>query len=540
MSMTPGVGVSPGSRIVKPEVAPTEQQIMRVLVRGGFMDTTFILCIVFGFLGVAGGLMTIILGDALTAGLIVLGIGGGLLVLGLIRFFVLSARRLWLEDLEDGQFALSDNRRTVELTDADLVEMNTNVSTYYENGVPKYGQRKTTLVLDAPEFPTELELYHKWPIKNDDPLTELFSRWHTAMMVKAEQELQSAGVLVGKDWSLTRDEVNYQLQINGKSVEDSVPMRSIAAAEVVDRKVCLWADGEDLPFLKVPLGTPNAIALMVMIAKFNKDKPAPAGNAKGLGRVIFERNAGWTKGAIIGGVIFGLILIAGGLVMLVYQLKNPPSSTGMFILAGGLILFGIALPLAGWYQRMNLLKCHERGLHRNINGKITEMRYEEIRSFTYTATRHYYNGAYTGTIVTMQFDDHDGGTTKYTANFKNADDELDNLRDHVSRVMAGTMLKKLEAGQDVPWTGEMTFEPDGLDIQGGKGLFSKVKEQFLEWADIDNFGMDQGQFAIFAYGEKKPVYQTTVSQPNFFPGFYLFLMKKFPAPEPQGGDPRME
>jgi hypothetical protein len=513
---------------------------MRVLVRGGFIDTTFILCLVFGFLGIAGGVFTMTVGDALTAGLVIIGIGGGLLVLGIIRFIVLSGRRLWLEDLEDGQFTLSDNRRTVELADADLIEMTTNVSTYYENGVPKNGQRKTTLLVDAPKYPTELELYYKWPLKNNDPLYELFGRWHTTMMAKAEEELQTSGVIVGTNWSLTRDDVSYQPEGKSKADEESVPVRNITAAEIVDRNVCLWADGEDLPFFKVPLGTPNATALLVMISKLNQSKPASGADAKGLGRVIFERNAGWKKVAIFGAVIFGLLLIAGGVLMLVFQMKNPPASLGMYFLAGGLILFGIGLPVAGWYQRINLLRCHERGLHRNINGKITEMRYEEIRSFTYTAMRNYYNGAYTGTIVSLLFTSYDGASTKYTATFKNADEELDNLRDHVSRVMAGTMLKKLEAGQDVPWTDEMSFEPDGLDIRGRKGVFGKTKDQFLEWTDIDTYGMDLGQFAIYAYGEKKPVYQTTVSQANFFPGFYLFLMKKFPAPLPEGGDPRKE
>jgi protein-S-isoprenylcysteine O-methyltransferase Ste14 len=513
---------------------------MRVLVRGGFIDTTFILCIVFGFLGIAGGVFTMTVGDAITAGLVIIGIGGGLLVLGIIRFIVLSGRRLWLEDLEEGQFTLSDKRRTVELVDTELLEMTTKVSVVYENGLPKSGQRITTLLVDAPEFPTELDLSYKWPLKKSDPLVELFERWHTTMMAKAEEELQTSGVIVGTNWSLTRDDVSYQSEGKAKADEESVPVRGVAAAEIVDRNVCLWADGEDLPFLKVPLGTPNAIALLVLVNKFITGKPASVADGKGLGRVIFERNAGWTKGAIFGAVIFGLILIAVGLSMIVFQIKNPPASVGMFVLAGGLILFGIGLPLAGWYQRTNLLRCHERGLHRNVNGKVTELRYEDIRSFTYTAVRHYYNGAYTGTIVSLTFTSYDGASTKYTATFKNADDELDNLRDHVSRVMAGTMLKKLEAGQDVPWTDEMTFEPDGVDIRGRKGVFGKTKDQFLEWGDIDTYGMNQGQFAIYAYGEKKPVYQTTVSQANFFPGFYLFLLKKFPAPVPEGGDPRKE
>ncbi len=515
---------------VQLNVSP-EKQVMRVLVRGGYnSDNLFVCCIGFGSVGAIVGILLYFLAAVPEYGLWIASAGAVLLGMAFLRFLSLRSQRLWLEDLEENEFRLSSHRRTVELNDADLVEMTTNVSTHFENGVPKNGKRKTTLLLDAPEFPVELELDYKWPVKNNDPLAELFERWHTAMMTKAEQELQTEGVLVGTNWSLTRDDVSYQPDGKAKADEESVPIRDIAAAEIVDRKVCVWAEGEDLPFLKVPLGTPNATALFVLVNKFIVGKPSSAANTKGLGRVIFERNAGWTKAAIGAGIFFGLILIVGGCLLIFVELQNRPPTIGVYFLASGLIVIGVGLPIGGWLQRTNLLRCHERGLHRNINGKITDLRYEDIRSFTYTAVRHFYNGAYTGTIVTMECISFEGVTTKYTAKFKNADDELDNLRDHVSRVIASTMFKKLEAGQDVPWTNEMTFEPEGIDIRGRAGLFGKTKDQFLEWAEIDNFGMDQGQFALFAYGEKKPVYQTTVATPNFFPGFYCLLMKRFSTP----------
>ena len=435
---------------------------MRVLVRGRYNDNPFIACLGFGIIGLLVGVYLILFAEAMTAGMIVVGLGGGLLVLALFRWVVLSVRRLWLEDLEEDRFTLSDKRRTVELADTDLVEMATKVSVFYENGLPKSGQRKTTLLVDAPEFPTELDLSYKRPLKNPDPLAELFERWHTTMMAKAEEELQTSGVIVGTNWSLTRDDMSYQPEGKAKADEVSVSVRSVAAAEIVDRNVCLWADGEDLPFLKVPLGTPNAIALLVMISKLNRDKPASNADAKGLGRVIFERNAGWSKGAISGSVIFGLILLVGGSALIFSQLNNGPPTLGVYILAAGLCVIGIGLPLAGWLQRKNLLRCHERGLHRNINGKVTELRYEDIRSLTYSAVRHYYNGAYTGTIVSLLFTTYDGASTKYTATFKNADDELDNLRDHASRVMAGTMLKKLEAGAGRALDGR-------VDLRAGRG-----------------------------------------------------------------------
>ena len=193
--------------------------------------------------------------------------------------------------------------------------------------------------------------------------------------------MQTSGVIVGTNWNLTRDDVSCEPEGKTKADEVSVPVRSVAAADIVDRNVCLWADGEDLPFLKVPLETPNAIALLVMISKLNRDKPASSADAKGLGRVIFERNAGWSKGAISGSVIFGLILLVGGSALIFSQLNNGPPTIGAYILAAGLCVIGIGLPLAGWLQRKNLLRYHEHA------ARIATSTARSLNSATKTSAR---------------------------------------------------------------------------------------------------------------------------------------------------------
>ena len=181
-----------------------------------------------------------------------------------------------------------------------------------------------------------------------------------------------------------------------------------------------------------------------------------------------------------------------------------------------------------WFGRQNILRCHARGVCRIKNGTTTEMRYDEVAVFSYSATRNYHNGAYTGTILTMRFESTDGRKLDYSTTVRNADDALDNMREHVSRVVAAGMKRRLDAGKRVFWTDRVTFEPDGIAIAGKSGLFGKGDDLFVEWDDVADVGMDQGNFALFARGRTKAVYETPVSTPNFFPGFYLLLLVRFP------------
>jgi hypothetical protein len=146
--------------------------------------------------------------------------------------------------------------------------------------------------------------------------------------------------------------------------------------------------------------------------------------------------------------------------------------------------------------------------------------------------RNYVNGAYSGTVVTMRFEDIRGETLKYSATFKNADEEIENLREHVSNVLAGHLLKKLQDGKTVQWTDRVRFTPEGLEIAGKSGLFGKSDDLFIPYAKVADAALNAGQFALFAEGRKKAVYETTVGEANFFPGYVLLVLIRFTPEQP--------
>jgi len=515
---------------------------MKVLVRGLLkLDVLWQTLVVLAAIAIAvTGVMAVAGGGAepviLAASIVV-----GLILAATLRYVQVIGRRVWIEDLEDGEFRISTSSKKEELTDAAVLSVTTEVKALYSNGAATRGQRFALLELDSDKFPKAVDCKYTWPIAKSDPLQDLFNRWYKRIVDVAEEELRTTGLLVGRGWNLTPDEIQYSPPNKPKG-EEAVARRDITAAEVVDRRVCLWTANDETPFLRIPIGTPNVIALMELLTKQLKDKPAADANAPGLGRMIFQRDKSWPVFGQLCAYILGLLFSGGGVALIVFTAINAIPDKGIYFAGAGLGALGVGIIALAVVNRSKILQCYERGLRQNTNGRVRELRYDEIRTYTYSAVRGFYNGAYTGTTVGMQLEPHDGPVLKYNSTFKNEDGELDSLRDAISLVMAKTMKAKLDAGKPVRWTNDIDFESDGLDIHGGTGKFAKIKEQFIEWDDIDSLQMDGGVFYLFAFGEKKPLHTMSVTKPNFFPGFQLLLQLKYPPPpidpDATAGDPR--
>jgi hypothetical protein len=498
----------------------------RVSVGTSYADSWFILGLVFGLLGLFGGAAIFASeGDRVLA-VIVAGVGLMLLAMGVARGVWVAAGRRWITDTDNG-FILTAHGREHKFDDEEVLELAARMTTRFANGVPKANVRKGTLRVDSPLFPRPIAYRYEWPLNREDPLIDLFERLLGRLARQAEKELARDGELTGDGWALTRD----GLELPGAGEPEVLRFERMAAAEVVDGKVCVWEAGEPKPVFQVPLDTPNAPVLLEVLVKRLADRPAGddhLDDPESLGRVIFERNTSHGPATLFVGLLFAVVLFLGGAAALYFFLTQPPANRPPLVMS--IIPSVIAAVLAAvlWFGRQNVLRCHARGVCHLKNGKATEMRYDEVKVFTYAATRNYHNGAYTGTTLLMRFEGVDGGKLNYTTTVRNADDSLDTLREHVSRVIAGGMKRRLDAGKAVYWTDRVTFEPDGIAIAGKSGLFGKGDDLFVEWADVADVGLDGGNFALFADGRKKAVYETTVATPNFFPGFYLILLVRFP------------
>jgi hypothetical protein len=171
-------------------------------------------------------------------------------------------------------------------------------------------------------------------------------------------------------------------------------------------------------------------------------------------------------------------------------------------------------------------RCHERGVWQSqLFGQKT-LRYTDVGSFQYGATRHYHNGVYTGTHLSLQFrpiSPDRGPTIKYGTTTRGDDDDLDGLRDFISRAIAARMLEQFNAGEPVQWTANLEFLPEGIRYRP-EGFLGRKEAKLLPFADYGGYNMNQGVLFLFARGNSKYVVSEQASADNFFPGLFLLLL----------------
>jgi hypothetical protein len=169
------------------------------------------------------------------------------------------------------------------------------------------------------------------------------------------------------------------------------------------------------------------------------------------------------------------------------------------------------------------------------------LRYVDIGGFTYSATRHYHNGAYTGTHLSMCFKPlvrEAGPMIRFSTTVQGDDDDLDELRDVISHAICVRMAGELAAGRAVAWTPNLEFTPQGLRYRPSS-MFGRKDFEFLPLAEYGGQSMNQGSFYLFSTLKQKHVMSEQCSAENFFPGYYL-LLKLFhsePAEPPAEASP---
>ena len=358
--------------------ASTEETVVnpRVSVGTRYSDSLFVVGVVAGpiLLAVAAFLYYSD-GDLSVPAAVLAGIGGLFLLVGFLRLLVVVVGRRWITETDDG-FVYTAGGREHPFDDADVLELATKVNARFNNGVPKANVRSGTLRVDSPAFREPIPFKYEWPLTREDPLIDLFERLLNRLAKRAEKELARDGELAGDGWALTRDGLEYPAA-DGPEV---LRYEHMSAAEVVDGKVCVWASGEPLPAVKVPLDTPNAPVLLQVLVKRLADRPPDdADDPESLGRVIFERDKSNTPAVFICGGIAAILLFLAGAAVLYFIITGNPADRPPLLFA--ILLQGGAAGLAAvlWFGRQNILRCHARGVCRLRNGKRTEMRYDEMK-----------------------------------------------------------------------------------------------------------------------------------------------------------------
>ncbi len=446
-------------------------------------------------------------------------LGGLALATGGVVGRVLFLRRRWLEVTPEG-FVVTGPGISRACADGDVESLGFVVTRNFRSGLPNSLSGRLEVRVGSGDG-DRFEMAHTQGMAERSDFARLAERLFDNLYRRSKATLGKGGELRGEGWRLTRG----ALSIDGGA---EVPVSEISAVGDFDRFVRLWRKGENEPLLSLPTGSANAGILEKLLSE--RLPPAvesprtPSGDD--LGKVLFERRSG-------GIGLWTLATLAFAASWVFFAGRNP---------AAGAVAVGIGalLGLGAWWALGTVFRCHENGVMRRTRRGALEVRYRDVNAFTYKAVRHFTNGVYTGTSLNLEFvslPQLGSERIAWGARSNGLDDELDKLRDHISKVIAMRMASELEEGKPVRWTPNLKLYPDGIEFRP-PGMFGRKEAERVPFSEVENFALEQGYFHLWVRGRGKSVMREPVSEPNFFPGFLLLSsIAKSGGEEGQGAAP---
>jgi hypothetical protein len=337
----------------------------------------------------------------------------------------------------------------------------------------------------------------------------------------ATARIKTGTPLRGKGWTLD----GGGLVFAGGSEGRPLAYTEISAVDQFEGKIALWRRGEENPCFAVPSGTPNARLLWTIIARNLPAAGTERTDPDSLGRLLFQKKA--SRASVIIFALVGLGVAAGGVIALLD--KDPGNHlAGAICLPLGLLIAVFTLHLGATHFRV-----HEKGLARRTLFGARRLRYGEIAAFTYSATRMYHNGVYTGTQIQMSFRPEQGKPLSLGAHTRGSDEDLERLRDQLAEQVAGRMYQQVKTAGSAAWGKTVTLTREGVRYRTAK-LFGKGEEKFIPFSAGVRYAITSGTLHLYAGQEKKPAHSLPCSGENFFPGFTLLGRLATEAAAPRG------
>lgn len=430
----------------------------------------------------------------------------------------ISHRRFSVQITPDG-FIIRNRQGERQYTDEQVICASLYSTSNYSSGELKSTTRVFDVWVEGEADSERFKMKNLIPLGSTDPLELLIERVLGHLYDRADAALAARQPFEGEGWSLHANE----LVVTGKRVAHAVRIDELSASDVFDNELCVWKRGHDEPIVRIPVRSANAAVLHRLLrdrlAGASDAVASPAGNE--LGRMLFERKPGRTLVITVWllPIVAVCLFVACAVASVIGRNLEPILIGGFLSLAMGLLWL---VPLTQCVR----LRCHEHGVSRRWLRWEKRLQYRDVDSFTYSAVRQYVKGMYSGTTFTLTFvSKTEGKPAKltYARTLRNADDELDHLRDHVSRVIAARMAEEFGRGAAVAWTEGLRFLSDGLEHRAS-GFLGRKAPIMVPYERITAVDVTDGLFHLWVAGQKKPVVKEQVSQPNFFPG-YLFLTR---------------
>lgn len=450
------------------------------------------------------------------------GIGLGVV----LEVIAMSRRRerAWVE-IEPAGFTVIDRHGSRSYRDDQVVGIAFYVKKQYANGTHNRNRRTCRLWLASEPAPFLMDNTYK--LDEPDPMAPLINRLLDLLREGFSAALEHGVPIVGDGWELHRTEL--RCTDRKRRMAEPLPIADVAAVELRDGKLGIWRRGEDLPCMQFDPNGRNAWLLQLLLEERLQQSVALTEPPEGsLGRILFQRR---TKPAIVVALYaLGVASLITGIVLLTFNQVEFQVGAAVAILGAGAFAFG------GFVASKSNFRTHEAGVFKSGLWGSQTLRYADVAAFTYGATRQYYNGAYTGTILHLRFDPKPGAGQKitYGTTVHGDDADLDNLRDFIARVIAAQMLQRLQAGEEVPWTDNLWFCPEGFRYRPA-GMLARKPAEFLRYENYAGWNMNEGHFFLFEREKKNAVMSEAASARNFFPGFMVLLQllhSDAPAEEP--------
>jgi hypothetical protein len=464
------------------------------------------------FVGIVLGLFGLVWGWFIAA-------GGLILCVGLELYAAVErSQRTWVTELDDG-LEVSDRKGKRIYRDDQVAAIALESERKLSNGEISGYKRTFSVWIEGEPEPIVMENTIK--LNHEDPLYNLINRLIASFSARMDSVVTQGGAVAGEGWRLDRNSFTY----GPPAQQEQVPLAAITAVEPFERSMCLWQQGRDDAFCRVPLKSRNAHLLPMLIGprmKTPEERPEET-STTGLGRILFEKkpSAAWPPFF----VVVGVVAIIVGIGLIAHDLITNPLDYVKTLIGLGLIPAGVGCFVGAAALKYMSFRCHERGVYKASMFGDKMLPYKDVATFTYSAVRHYHNGAYVGTHLSMKFDPVPGSgssSISYSTTVQAVDDDLDELRDTISGILAENMIQQLATNQIVPWTSNLTFHREGLQYRPA-GWISRGEPQMLRYEDYLNYSVDQGVFYLFKKGEQKAVTNEQTSAPNFFPGFFVLL-----------------
>jgi hypothetical protein len=371
----------------------------------------------------------------------------------------------------------------------------------------------------AENWPEPIVMENRIKVGGFDPLAGLIQRLLERLRVRMEQDIGRGGTASGDNWHLSRS----ALTVGRPPHDEQLPLSDVAAVEPREGQMCIWRRGVAAAAARLPLAGRNVCLLPAVIGPFlDEGAKAPAvglADSGSLGRVLFEKRASRSVLIVLSIVTIGLLAV--GAMLLEMARENPadpePLGPGCIFLAIGLLL-----GLLDVWLVFSAFRCHENGVWKTTLLGSRSLRFDELARFQYSAVKHYHHGAYLGTQITMRFAPQatGGRTLKFSTRTKGEDDDLERLRDAVSKLLAERMAQRFAAGEVVPWTKNIEFAPEGMRYRA-IGFVVRKSPQTLRWENYVRWEMSSGVIRLFSRGVKKAVMTESAAAENFWPGFFF-------------------